>query len=140
MIYKKALMPYFDEIDLKEYYDGMKADIEKMQHYFQREDIINAKNKPILPKVESSCRRKEWDHIQEYMVELMKDVMAINVEELSLYMENSLKDLHKVEGKDVILIIGEKKVGKSLMVNYLSGQRIKVVKVDNVLRLDADNL
>ena len=119
------------------------AMLEQLNCLKERLTIENFQSKAFESLAETCCtsiKDKNWQTALTKLKELFQKLSPLNMHELIRLVQKIDEAAHLIQGKDIILFLGETGAGKSTAIHFFAGSTMKRVKVNGLHHITPTNV
>ncbi|CAF0898623.1 unnamed protein product [Adineta steineri] len=104
------------------------------------EDLPSKSIQNLVETCRISIEDKNWKAALTKLKELFQKLSPLNMQELFRLVQKADEAAHLIQGKDIILFLGETGAGKSTAIHFFAGSTMKRVKVNGLNHISPTNI
>ncbi|KAL4489802.1 hypothetical protein ABPG72_022442 [Tetrahymena utriculariae] len=106
------------------------SQIEKIQKRFQIEDEVTPEITLSIQKIKMNIDQVNFEALVDQIDMLIKKVRPLNINEMKRLIQEADNTAQKIEGQDIILLLGGTGAGKSTTIHFLAGSKMVEEKIE----------
>lgn len=129
------LLAYFQQKLLRDCIDENTSDsitlmIEKWKDQIQKEELISEQIRTYLQDFNRTLYNEDWSSVVRELNKILNQIRPLHVQEIQRLITKTKGTAALINGKDIILLVGQTGSGKSTTVQFLTGATMKNIPVE----------